>query len=547
MDQELINILEELRNTSSSKKKMQILTDNKDNLLLQEILKLTYDTVNYNFYITPKNLTPQLDNSNKNDLTSILETFKSELVSRKVTGNNAKDLVNNLLSSSTSKEVLDTAIMVLNRDLRINIGKSGINKVWNNLVKDTPYMRCGVFSEKLASKIEFPAIVQLKADGRFSYAIVRDETVTFEARSGEVKEFPLLEKEFMNLPDGAYVGELLVEGLNERSEANGLINSDNPPHDKIYMKTWDLIPLDEYDDASASNKSLKRIPYGERFNNMKENIKNLTKISAIDSYEVNNIQEVYEITSKLMNQGFEGTVFKDKNLLFKDSTSNQQLKLKVEIELEVRITGFIEGKKGTKRESTFGSMTFATDDGKIVGSTSGFNDAQLKDFNGRRQELIGKVFSVKCNNITKARDNDYYALSHPVFVELRDDKDYTDTIERAFELKQMALTITGTKQVEVKNAEIVAENGKNEMIKDFIEMASSKDEVQKEEAKKFFDNLNPITQDSIVNEALNNNSIDLSYINERFKRLEVVKSDIVSKVLDSVKKTISKEPQPELF
>ena len=42
--------------TFSSNEKLAILKENKDNLKLQNILKMTYDKVSYNYYITPKTL-----------------------------------------------------------------------------------------------------------------------------------------------------------------------------------------------------------------------------------------------------------------------------------------------------------------------------------------------------------------------------------------------------------------------------------------------------------------------------------------------------------
>ena len=86
-------------------------------------------------------------------------------------------------------------------------------------------------------------------------------------------------------------------------------------------------------------------------------------------------------------------------------------------------------------------MIFENDEGTIKGRTSGFTDDQLEDFNSRREELIGKVFTVVCNDITKGRNNEYYALSHPRFDKFRDDKNETDTLERALELKEMAMEL----------------------------------------------------------------------------------------------------------
>lgn len=82
---------------------------------------------------------------------------------------------------------------------------------------------------------------------------------------------------------------------------------------------------------------------------------------------------------------------------------------------------------------------FETDDGQIKGATSGFSDEQLEKINSDRDSYIGKIITVSCNDITKGRDNDYYALSHPRFEEVRNDKTETDTLERALEIKQMAM------------------------------------------------------------------------------------------------------------
>lgn len=437
----VLNILKDLRANSSINKKLEILNSNKDNSLLQNVLIATYDNINY--YVTTKNLKINwIPNSNNFELSFIIKEFKDKLSTRLITGNEAIEFVENLINNAETKEIADVAMLILDRDLKLGLGKTLINKVWENLVKDTPYMRCSVFSQKLSSKFTFPALCQLKADGRFTYAIKNGNEVFFESRGGEIKEFPLLKEEVLKLPDAVYVGELLVEGISDRAIGNGQINSLTPPHDKIYMKCWDMISLNEYEDAQHLTK-IERETYDVRWNKLTKalNILSSSKVSLIDSIEVNSVQEALEITSKWMNDGYEGSILKDKSLIFKDHQSRKQLKLKVEIELDVRITGFIEGKKGTKRANTFGSLTYASDDGKIVGSTSGLSDKLLKEFNEKRGELIGQVMAIKCNDILKANSDGVHSLSHPRFVELRDDKNYTDTIERAIELKQLAFML----------------------------------------------------------------------------------------------------------
>ena len=78
----------------------------------------------------------------------------------------------------------------------------------------------------------------------------------------------------------------------------------------------------------------------------------------------------------------------------------------------------------------------------LAGQSANYIAKQLADFNSRRDEMIGQIMTVKCNDITRARNNDFYALSHPRFVEIRNDKTETDTLERAQEAKRMSMDLS---------------------------------------------------------------------------------------------------------
>jgi len=414
--------------------------------VLKKVLKMTYDKVAYTYGITMKNINYKPEANYAGDyaeesitLEEALNYLEKNFVTRYFTGNQAIYELTDTLQrlSAENAKILEK---VIDRDLRINMGRSGINKVFKNLITKEPYMRCSLYNEKTSKKINYPALIQLKADGLFQAIKVDNGKVTFTARSGEERDFPELEKMFISYPDGVYIGELLVEGYSNRSEANGLINSDSPPHDKIYTQLWDYVSLDEY---SRPKDKLNKTIYRDRFNKLEEIVNGVDgtgKVQVIENHEINNVKEALEIVSKWMNKGFEGGILKDYNNIFIDHTSPTQLKLKLSISAEMRVTGFIEGKKGTKREKTFGSLVFENDEGTIKGSCSGFTDKQLKEINNNRNKWIGKVIEVEFNDITKGRDNDYWALSHPRFIEARD-KNETDTLEKVKELKEMAMNL----------------------------------------------------------------------------------------------------------
>ncbi len=446
----MINIINEINADNGSNYKMDVLRKHKDNKLLQRVLKMTYDKVSFTYGISMKNINTSENYASDMSLEWALDMLENNLSTRKIRGNAAIELLEDVfanLDEDNSKIIKG----VINRDLRINMGRSNINKVFKNLIVKPPYQRCDIGTAKNVEKnINFNKKVfsQVKMDGTYRSASVQDE-ITIMSRSGQEDAFPLIEKELSKLPkDYVYLGEMTLRGEQDRSKGNGLINSDNPPHDDIIFTIWDMIPITEYsmdkEQIKISTKNGTMSKYGDRLQKLENALKGeFNNIELIEYEIISNMKEAYEHFQKITKRGDEGTVIKTEDMTWKDGTSKQQLKVKLEIDAEVRITGFIEGTKGTKREKTFGSITFENDEGTIKGSTSGFTDKQLEDFNSRRDELIGKIITVQFNDITKGRANDYYALSHPRFVEIRNDKSSTDKLERVLQNKEMAMNLGG--------------------------------------------------------------------------------------------------------
>lgn len=441
-------ILEELNLENGSNYKLSVLKKYSGNELLKRILKMTYDRVIYTYGLSAKRwikgeLAEEAQQSiGLYSLEQTLDFMEMELSTRNVTGNAAIEEMHRHLCN-LGYDNMNLILKVLNRDLRINLGRTQINKVFPDLITKMVYMRCGLYNKKAAKKLDPRGMfVQLKADGTYREFTVENGLVSSNSRSGEDYEYPVLFEMMKDFPDGHYFGELTVEEngvVLDRATGNGLINSLSPPHENIIYDVWDYVTHEEY--SNAAKKAKGKIPYHERFAKVKEIVQDAKNIRPILSHEVNSFKEALEYCSKWMNEGLEGAIVKDRNSVFRDGTNDQQLKLKLAIVLSMRITGFQEGTPGTAREKTFGAILFESDDGKIKGKTSGFTDKQLEDFNSRREELVGKIIDVECNDLTQARHNDHYALSHPRFIELRLDKTESDTLERALQEKQTAMEL----------------------------------------------------------------------------------------------------------
>ena len=430
----ILEILEQLRNTSSTKEKFNILLSHKDNKDLEKVLKYTYDKVDFTYGVTP---TTVLDfDSNEYSDKEMFEVLDI-LNRREVTGHSALALAKNFYESC-DKDIKELFLKILDRDLKIGVNEKTLNKVFKGIVPRPNYCRCDLLSEKTLKKFTFPGYIQLKCDGTYREAYVHNGIVEFKTRSGEPYKNPVLEEILKTLPDGYYLGEFTLGKADNpdanRAEGNGNINSDNPDFNNIHYTIWDMLTEDEY-----TLKDSKR-GYDERFETLTKTLETLNSslVHVVPSLRVNNIKDALKVTSEWMNKGLEGGVLKSSKMKFKNGTSKEQLKIKLKVDVEVRCTGFIEGTKGTKYEGKNKVITFENDEGTIKGQCSGMTDSMVEEVTKNPEKYIGKVLSVQFNDLTKAEGHEFYALSHPAFICFRDDKDETDTLERATEMRDMA-------------------------------------------------------------------------------------------------------------
>lgn len=428
-----LEILEALRNTTSTKEKANILNQFKFDTDLEKILKYTYDKVDFTYGVTSRTV---LDFDSKDycelDMFAVLDALNA----RKVTGHKALALASSF-ANSAENGIKDLFLMILDRDLKIGVNAKTLNKVFKDIVPKPHYCRCDVLSEKSLKKFQFPAYIQLKCDGSYREACVLDGVVSFKTRSGEPYENPVLAEVMKDFPNGYYTGEFTLgdaENAADRATGNGNLNSDHPDYENIHFTVWDYLTEDEYALKVQTN-------YTERFEKLNEIVKGQKLVHVVPTKEVNNIQEALKEVSVWMEKGLEGGVLKSKAMKFKNGTSKEQLKIKLKVDVEVRCVGFLEGTKGTKYEGQNKVILFKNDEGTIQGQCSGMTDAEVLEVTRNPEKYIGKVLSVQFNDLTKAEGNDFYALSHPRFVEFRDDKNETDTLEKAFKLRDMARSL----------------------------------------------------------------------------------------------------------
>lgn len=471
------SIVEQLKNEASKNGKLEILKKHKDNEVLKKVLVYAYsplinywvkaweDIITNSRYKSPYNIEDALTDLDK-------------LIERKVTGNSARLLLQTVNSSLDASE-RGILRKIIDRDLGCGISEKSINKVFPNLIPTIPYMRCSL-TDKL-KKIKYSAIVQRKADGIFVNVVYQKGNIKFYTRNGTEFDLVRVKEELEHIfysieKDIVLHGELLVYNDDNteklRKEGNGLINSlikkeqtlssinekletlgsttsrysklrgeilekvheydvtDN--HLKLIL--WDCVPFADW------TTGISTIPYRDRF----ETVRHFSEdhVTVIDYKIVDSEEEAYAYYNEQIEQGYEGAVLKNINGIWKDHTSQDQIKLKSEKECELLVQGIIPGTG--KYEGGIGSLMCISSDGLIqVNVGSGLSDEDRgfqrvdKSDSAKGLQLItgfdvykynGSIITVKFNELITADGRDSFSMFLPRLAEFREDKNVADNL-----------------------------------------------------------------------------------------------------------------------
>jgi len=98
--------------------------------------------------------------------------------------------------------------------------------------------------------------------------------------------------------------------------------------------------------------------------------------------------------------------------------------MKAELEADLLVT---EWNEGTGRiQGLLGAVTCVSEDGKLeVNVGSGFNDEDRKM---KPEDIVGKIITVKYNEVIQDKKKDKKSLFLPIFVEIRLDKTKADIL-----------------------------------------------------------------------------------------------------------------------
>ena len=417
---EIVNIIEELRNTSSRNDKMTILKNNKENELLKTILEFTYNPFK-KYKITEKSL---------GGGDTFIPTFESlDLLLHVLRTNNLDHQIRcsvNHFLVQTDEEIRDLYRCVILKDLKIGVNAKTLNKIWKGLI---PTSETGEdIKPMLASKFEFDKppkeefCVTEKLDGIRCMAICKEDGIQLFSRQGKLIEGCVsIETTLMGMRmqvgrDFVLDGELLAMNCGYDTvykETTKRVKNKNEIKDGIYYIAFDMLEMEEFNQLKGIYKYHERL---QKLLDLDKLMGSMFVRIIRPLYIGNDMDEVLELLKVYKKLGAEGLMINLMDAPYEFKRSKNILKVKVMQTADLRIVGFEEGQG--RNAGKLGAI-LVDFKGGIVKVGSGFTDFD-REFIWKNQHLyIDRVVEVSYFEVSKDKTGKE-SLRFPVFKEIRE-------------------------------------------------------------------------------------------------------------------------------
>jgi DNA ligase-1 len=448
---QILGLMDQIAETPGKNDKIAMLKAVAGDTLLQRVLRAAYNTDKYGIRAVPERaIMSPIGYQFDDDSWKIIAQMRD----RTLTGNAMLAMVQQEMNR-LSEDSAELFKRILLKDMRAGFSAETCNKVWPGLVPDTAYMRCSLPKDaKPETWTEWAdgEILQIKADGMFVNIDHEDTGEVFMySRAGTMfptEAFGQLLQEIRNtfLTGTQSHGEMLVERdgkILAREIGNGILNKvvqggTFAPNESPVFEVWDQIPLE-----CAVPKGKCEIPYIDRLRTIIAQLKGkgVQSISLITTRIVKSLDEAYRIGGQWMAEGLEGGILKRRTAIWKDGTSKEQVKLKLEFEVDLEIVGFVAGRDNTKNEGRVGSLTCRTSCDGLRVDVAIKGEAMRDAVEADKEGWLGKIMPVTANMIMKpSESNPLHSLFLPRFTSAtpRTDKFTADSLARAFDIEAAA-------------------------------------------------------------------------------------------------------------
>ena len=364
----------------------------------------------------------------KKDGTGIAQTEFDDILrrleDRTLTGNEMRDVIQDLCDRSNMEQWNDWYRRILIKDLRCGVTHKTINK---HSTMKVPVFECMLAddSKKHEKKMVGEVYVEPKLDGVRVITICdvdKDEVKMFSRNGKELNNFPKILEQFDSMLDQmsesmVFDGEVMSDDF--QTLMREIHRKGGAKTDDAVLNLFDCLPLDyfkmgEYEMTLAKRKQiLDDFNFGPNISRVEYVMMNLS--------EEDGQKQFADYNKLCIDRGFEGIMVKPIAGSYECKRSSLWLKVKPFIEVSLTVKAVEEG-TGRNVGKLGALIVEGTDDGKFIRTNvgSGLTDSDREEFWKAKDKLIGQIVEVRADAITQNQDTtSEWSLRFPRFLRFR--------------------------------------------------------------------------------------------------------------------------------
>jgi len=362
---------------------------------------------------------------------ALLESLRT----RSVTGNAAREAVEEVSELFDDDEWNMVCRRVLIKDLRCGISEKTLNKVVGKSDWAIPVFSCQLAQDSTDQPKKLRGIKRLepKLDGVRVLAVVQGMNISLFSRNGkEFANFPQIARDIMlyraafqhNLGSGGrFVLDGEVTGESFQKLMKQAHRKSDAQTDGMVYNIFDIVPLDDFQRGYWNAQQYKRFDILEQARGRLDDQQTTLRIVEglevdLDTSEGHDIMHRY--AEDCVAEGYEGIMIKSMDAPYVCKRSDYWMKWKPVISVDLEIVGFEEG-TGRNKNRLGAIICEGEDNGRriCVNVGSGLSDSDRDQYWVARDHLLGHLVEIQADAVTQNQDGTY-SLRFPRFLRFRD-------------------------------------------------------------------------------------------------------------------------------
>jgi DNA ligase-1 len=360
---------------------------------------------------------------------ALLENLRT----RGITGNRAREAVDQCSEQFDSEEWNNLARRVLIKDLRCGISEKTLNKVLGRTEWKIPVFSCQLAQDSTDHPKKLKGIkrLEVKLDGVRVLAVVAGDVCTLYSRNGkEFENFPQVadfieEHRQAFQSNSAFGGQFVLDGEIVGKSFQDLMKQaqrkSNAKTENMVYHVFDIMPLTEFREGFCNLQQHKRIDLLKR---AQAHLPETGCVRVMPGMDVDlDTSEGHDVMRRFaeasVEEGYEGIMIKNMDAPYECRRSDFWMKWKPTITVDLSIVGFEEG-TGRNLGRLGAIICEGVDNDRTirVNVGSGLSDSNRDEYWAARNELLARVVEVEADAVTQNQDGSY-SLRFPRFVRFR--------------------------------------------------------------------------------------------------------------------------------